>query len=294
MATQTKYIGRFAPTPTGYLHMGSLVAALASYLDAKANQGKWLVRIDDIDPPREVAGASDSILKCLERFGLNWDDSVVYQSKQNDKYEAYLAELAQNTYRCECSRKMIGSGLYAGTCFEKSIEPSKPTSVRLNVAGALVEFNDRIQSLQTEQASEDFVIKRKDNLWSYHLAVVVDDYLAGVTDVVRGIDLMDSTFNHIHLQKMLGFNQPSYAHIPVVIQANGQKLSKQNMAVPVGVNAKSVERELKLALSLLGISVEDAVNVKDVLDLAVKSWNIEKLKGIEVVSCNVGGVPLKG
>ncbi|MCJ8311817.1 MAG: tRNA glutamyl-Q(34) synthetase GluQRS [Saccharospirillaceae bacterium] len=275
----SSYRGRFAPTPTGPLHMGSLIAALASYLDAKANNGKWLLRIDDIDPPREVKGATVSILKCLEAFGLFWDEEVVYQSKQYAKYESFLSQISSKTYSCICSRKQIGPNVYQSTCFGKSVDLNLPHCVRFHIDYPNVEFEDRIQLAQTLFQNEDFVIKRKGNLWSYHLAVVVDDYLSGITDVVRGVDLLDSTFRHIQLQKTLGFTVPRYAHIPVLVESNGQKLSKQNLAKPVGVSSQNIEQELKFALVKLGIDVKDNQNVQEMLKFAVQCWDINSLKG---------------
>jgi len=279
----SNYRGRFAPTPTGPLHMGSLMAALASFLDAKANNGKWLLRIDDIDPPREVKGSTASILKCLESFGLFWDEEVVYQSKQNAQYEAFLEQISSKTYPCVCSRKQIGPNAYQSTCFDKKVDLSLPNSRRFHIDSAEIEFEDAIQLSQRLIQDEDFVVKRKDNLWSYHMSVVVDDHLSGITDVVRGVDLLESTFMHIQLQNALNFKVPKYAHIPVLVETNGQKLSKQNLAKPVGANKLNIINELQFALSKLGIDVNDAQNVHEILQLAVNSWDITKLVGKKVI-----------
>jgi len=277
------YKGRFAPTPTGPLHMGSLVAALASYLDAKSKQGKWLLRIDDIDPPREVKGAADSILRCLERFGLFWDGQVVYQSKQHDRYEQFLDRMVGDTYQCVCSRKQIGSGGYLGVCFGKNIDPTLISATRFRVNDWYVEFDDQIQLLNSMEQKEDFIVRRKDGLWAYHFAVVVDDYLSGITDVVRGVDLLESTFCHIQLQKQLNFNVPRYTHIPVLVEANGQKLSKQNLAKPVGENARNIRGELTYALAKLNINVQSTLDVEEILRIAVEKWDANSLKGKKTI-----------
>lgn len=280
------YRGRFAPTPTGPLHMGSLVAALASYLDAKANNGKWLLRIDDVDPPREVKGSADSILQCLQRFGLVWDEEVVYQSKQGSQYEKFLNQISSNTYHCICSRKQIGPNAYQSTCFNKDVDLSLPNSVRLHVDNPDVFFKDMIQLDQNQNQNEDFVVKRKDTLWSYHFSVVVDDYLSGITNIVRGVDLLESTFMHIQLQQVLGFKVPNYAHIPVLVESNGQKLSKQNLAKPVGLVNLDIEKELLFALGKLGINVKGTKGVRQMLKLAVQRWDINSLKGKKTLQNN--------
>lgn len=237
-------IGRFAPSPTGPLHFGSLVAAVASYCDAKSRGGKWLLRIEDVDLTRKVAGASEDIIHTLERYGFIWDDDIAYQSQRTVFYEEALTRLRDNglAYPCTCSRKEIADSsnmqgiegaIYPGTCLLHAIKPSSPVAWRLKTTDSCIRFDDQIQgSLQHHMDKEigDFVIKRADGLFSYQLAVVVDDALQGVTHVVRGADLLNSTTRQIYLQQLLGFSTPVYAHIPLVLNADGQKLSKQTLA----------------------------------------------------------------
>ena len=252
----TKYVGRFAPSPTGSLHFGSLVAAVASYCDAKTNNGKWLVRMEDLDKPREVAGAADDILRTLEAFGLEWDSEIVHQSQRSDIYETYLTNLTRKgfIYRCTCSRKEIADSstatgidgaIYPKTCFKKSqVLSTRENSAsasridtgswRINVDDAQnIHFEDAIQGEVSQHIQTDigdFILKRKDGLFAYQLAVVIDDAVQGITHIVRGADLLDSTPRQIYLQQLLGFATPNYAHIPVVVNEQNEKLSKQTLA----------------------------------------------------------------
>ena len=240
--TARGYIGRFAPSPTGPLHFGSLLAAVASYLDARAQQGRWLLRVEDIDPPREAKHAATSILRTLEAYGFEWDGPTVFQSRSASAHADAISELDAKglTYYCKCSRRTLGSAadgelgkIYPGTCRNKSVTGS--AAVRIRVTGQ-TRFDDRIQGTQTmDLASEsgDFVIRRRDGLVAYHLAVVVDDVLEGVTHIVRGIDLMPSTHRQIFIQMCLGSESPSYAHIPVAVSEDGDKLSKLTHAAPL-------------------------------------------------------------
>lgn len=258
------YIGRFAPSPTGLLHFGSLLAAVASYLDAKKHQGKWLVRIEDIDRPREVPGSAEKILKTLEALGMFWDGEVIYQSARSAAYERALEALGRQglIYRCTCSRKEIADTsaigiegpIYPGTCREGASHPGKSTfSWRIRTTSDPIGFEDRIQGTQTQRVAQqvgDYILKRADGLYAYQLAVVVDDFEQDVTHVVRGADLLTSTPRQIHLQKMLGFPMPVYAHIPIAINANGEKLSKQTLAKPV--ETTNPKTPLWQALQFLG------------------------------------------
>ncbi len=238
-------IGRFAPSPTGPLHFGSLIAALSSYLHVKQQHGKWLVRIEDIDPPREVPGASDLILRQLEQRGLVWDDQVVYQSSRTEHYLEVLEQLRQQglIYRCNCSRSRITklNGVYDGKCRGLNLPPQN-TSHRLAInvfkpsAKSAVDktnFDDRIMGNVSQHHQcdiGDFVLRRRDGLIAYQLAVVVDDHDQGITEVVRGADLLDSTPRQILLQQILNCKTPIYAHIPLAVNPQGQKLSKQSFA----------------------------------------------------------------
>lgn len=240
-------IGRFAPSPTGPLHFGSLVAAVASYCDAKNRGGKWLLRMEDVDLSRKVAGASEDIIQTLKHYGFVWDDDIVYQSQRTALYEEALHQLRLHSlaYPCTCSRKEIADSstlqgidgaIYPGTCLRQPIKEGSPAAWRLKSIAGWISVEDRIQgALHHHMASEigDFVIKRADGLFSYQLAVVVDDALQGITHVVRGADLLHSTTRQVYLQQLLGYDTPAYAHIPLVLNADGQKLSKQTLATPL-------------------------------------------------------------
>lgn len=242
----TKYIGRFAPSPTGPLHFGSLVAAMASYADAKSNAGHWLLRIEDLDPPREHHGAAASFPRVLELYGFHWDGAILRQSTRSAAYRAALDRLrAENkVFACACTRAQLddallgatGERVYPGTCRAGLAPGRRPRSWRLRVDSAAVTFVDRIQGPQSQdlaRESGDFVLQRADGLWAYQLAVVVDDWEQGVTDIVRGADLLLSTPRQIWLQRQLGAPVARYAHVPAAVNAAGQKLSKQTRAPPL-------------------------------------------------------------
>ncbi len=242
----TRYRGRFAPSPTGPLHFGSLVAAVGSFLDARHRQGEWLLRIEDLDPPREIAGASDHIIRTLERLGMSWDGPVSYQSQRSQHYDAALRQLWQqgHLYDCACSRQEIADSavqteagpVYPGTC-RNGLPPGRsPRSVRVRTEAVAISVADRLQaSLQQQLASEigDFVVRRADKLFSYQIAVVVDDAAQQITHVVRGADLLDSTPRQIYLQRLLGLPTPAYLHLPVAVNSARDKLSKQTLAQAV-------------------------------------------------------------
>lgn len=230
--------GRFAPSPTGPLHFGSVVAALASFLEARAHAGRWLVRIDDLDPPREEPGAAATILRTLEALELHWDGEVLYQSTRGDAYKAALETLERDgaVFPCACTRRDLGGGPYPGTCREGLPPGTAGRALRVRVDDRALVFRDAIQGrivqhLETEYG--DFVVRRADGLVAYHLACAVDDAWQGVNEVVRGADLIDSTLRQIYLQHLLGLPEPRYAHVPVVVDRQGSKLSKQSRAVPV-------------------------------------------------------------
>ncbi|MEZ7831217.1 MAG: tRNA glutamyl-Q(34) synthetase GluQRS [Gammaproteobacteria bacterium] len=244
--SESGYIGRFAPSPTGPLHFGSLLAALASFLDARANQGKWLMRIEDLDPPREPAGSAELILQQLQDFGMNWDDEVLYQSTRLGVYEEVMGQLQDKglAYPCDCTRPQIREmGLvYNGSCRERSTPPERPYALRLKTEALEIGFDDKIQghfSQQLELDAGDFVIRRKDELYAYQLAVVVDDEFQNITHVVRGWDLLDSTPRQIYLQRVLNYQEMSYIHIPIIVDEKGQKLSKQAFAPSIETDRAS-------------------------------------------------------
>lgn len=258
MHLRSTYRGRFAPTPSGSLHLGSLVAALGSFLDARASQGTWLVRIEDIDPPRCPAGAADTILRQLEAFGLHWDGNVSWQHARDDTYEKALEQLkaAGLAYPCSCSRKKWRDyPIYPGWCRNGVCEPEKPVAWRLrsDLGDRPIHWEDRLFGPQTLDPVElgDVVLKRKDGLWAYQLAVVVDDAAQGITDVVRGIDLLDNTPWQCQLQRALGYPEPRYLHLPLIVTAEGQKLSKQNLAPALADDAVTIRRQLFWALQAL-------------------------------------------
>jgi glutamyl-Q tRNA(Asp) synthetase len=283
------YVGRFAPSPTGPLHLGSLATAVASYLHARQARGEWLVRIEDIDPPREVPGAADAILRTLEAFELEWDRSVLYQSRRLATYDEAAARLlaAGHAFRCRCSRSEIRaanegeSGRYPGTCRDRHIPPGD-AAVRVRVDPGLVIFDDGLQgAFETDLAASlgDYVVMRRDGLPAYHLAVVLDDAEQGVTTVVRGVDLLDSTAAHVHLQGVLGLVTPRYYHLPVVVNERGQKLSKQTGAAAVDARDRAVAVTV---LELLGLTVppELAEERPGVLwRCALERWSIDSLRG---------------
>lgn len=258
-----KYRGRFAPSPTGPLHLGSLVTAVASYLDAKFNNGEWLVRIEDLDVQRQVPGSADRILYTLERLGMEWSGEVIYQSKRLKIYQEALDTLARRNliYPCICSRKEIADSstvgingpIYPGTCLKRPIDSLRPHALRICTDNNLIEFKDGLRGMCSQRLSNDigdFVVRRADGMYAYQLAVVVDDADQGITHVVRGVDLLDSTPRQIYLQKLLGYATPKYTHLPVVTNRQGEKLSKQTGAKPIELS--NARRQLLSALHFLG------------------------------------------
>jgi len=283
------YVGRFAPSPTGPLHFGSLVAALASYLDAKAHGGKWLVRIEDIDETRCKAEYATEILRSLQAFGMHWDGDVETQSMRKPLYEGAMQRLTALglTYACVCSRKEIADSataglegpVYPGTCRNLNIavdraETSSIVATRLRTTPEKISFTDLVQGeieQRIEQEIGDFVLKRRDGLFTYQLAVVVDDAAEGVTHVVRGADLLDSTARQIYLQKLLGLPTPHYLHIPVAVNAQGQKLSKQTLADGISAEGGDVRGLLLSALRFLGQPVQELLSTPTTSELLLRS-----------------------
>ena len=286
------YTGRFAPSPTGRLHGGSLVAAVASYLDAKAQRGQWLVRIEDVDEGRTAAGAAQSILNLLPQLGMHWDGDVVWQSRRKHLYQAAYERLAGHTYPCGCNRREIvdsrlgtapdGAAIYPGTCRHGLPDGRSMRSLRVRVPAAEggadeVAFDDRVAGHVVQHLagdSGDFVLKRADGFWAYQLAVVVDDAEQGVTDIVRGADLLDSTPRQIFLQRLLGVPTPRYLHVPVVRNADGEKLSKQTGATAVAPasEGEAVAALLQCAVHL-GLPVTAAASLHAFWQAAVPAWS---------------------
>lgn len=240
MAQPAQYRGRFAPSPTGPLHQGSLVAAVASYIEAKAKGGEWLVRMEDLDTPRCVPGAAAEILRTLDVYGLHWDGPVLYQSTRLPAYQDALNQLVarEAAYPCGCSRKEVGD-VYPGTC-RNGLPPGKVA---------------RAWRVRGTAEVDDFILRRADGIFAYQLAVVVDDAFQGITHVVRGADLEDSTPRQLHLQSLLGLTHPAYRHVPVVTNENGEKLSKQTLAP--ALRLEQPQRALLEAMRFLGVAVED-------------------------------------
>ncbi|MCL4122828.1 UNVERIFIED_CONTAM: hypothetical protein GTU68_051572 [Idotea baltica] len=288
----TQYIGRFAPSPSGPLHFGSLVAALGSYLQAKSQQGKWLVRIEDLDPPREVIGASDLIIQTLEDYGFEWDSDIVYQSQRHDIYQSQIDHWIDknNAYFCQCTRKQVkeDGGFYLGHC--KHLQhPEKNSAVRLAMQHPVESFSDikhGIIQIPSQLAHEDFIIKRRDGLFAYNLAVVLDDIDQGVTEVVRGADLIEPTGRQISLYRQLGKKEVSYLHLPLAVDDSGNKLSKQNYA-PAIDNA-APKPTLLAALQFLGFSLPkdiETATLNEIFQWAIKNWQLKQLPtGLEITT----------
>ena len=302
-STSKPYIGRFAPSPTGALHFGSLISAVTSYCDAKANGGKWLVRIEDLDKPREVSGAADAILQQLEAFGFEWDGEVLFQSKREKWYAEAFNLLQKQTliYACTCTRKEIADSsqahgidglIYPKTCYlNKIVASSIHTAYRAVVADKNIAFFDAIQGEITQNLARDvgdFIVKRADGLFAYQLAVVVDDAVQDITHIVRGADLLDSTPRQIYLQQLLGLPTPHYAHNPIATNHAGEKLSKQTLAQPL--STRLAGHQLFDALSFLGqhppVEIKSN-NLGEIWRWAITHWtmaNVPKQRKIIVNS----------
>lgn len=293
MNSKANYIGRFAPSPSGPLNFGYLVAALASYLDARAHGGNWLLRMEDLDPAREPPEAASQILRALELFGLHWDGPVLYQSQRLDAYtDAFDTLRARGlVYACDCSRQQIQAigGVYDNRCRSRT-PPLREGSWRLQVDG-IIGFADLIQGEQSQNLlleCGDFTLLRKDGLFAYQLAVVVDDGYQRITDIVRGWDLLESTPRQIYLQQLLGLPTPQYAHIPVAVNDEGQKLSKQHFAAPLPVDRPA--RELTRALAFLGqkpeAGLQDA-SASEVLTWATQRWDIQAVSKLANIRLDI-------
>lgn len=293
------YVGRFAPSPTGPLHFGSLVAAIASFLDARSQAGRWLLRMEDLDPPREQPGAADAILRTLDRLALHWDGPVVYQSERLDTYHEAIDRLtsAGHGYACACTRREIADSalpgregpIYPGTCRSGLAPGQRGRAVRVRVDDQTIAFDDRlqgrrIQALATEVG--DFVVLRADGLVAYQLAVVVDDAVQGVTHVVRGSDLLFSTARQIHLQRLLGYATPQYLHLPVAVNAAGEKLSKQTRAAPVDVLPAAASKALTFLGQVLPPDAE-RLRPEDLWAHAIRHWDPCRIPAAQVRGAGV-------
>lgn len=283
-AQSRPYIGRFAPSPSGPLHFGSLVAALGSFLQARSQGGRWLVRIEDIDPPREMAGASSLILHTLEAHGLHWDGEVMFQSRRHGRYDEIIEGLyrAGALYWCRCTRReiMAGGGFYNGHCRALGLG-AQGCAARLRQHHPVYHFEDALQgriSVPVELAREDFIIRRRDGLYAYNLAVVVDDMDSGITEIVRGADLLEPTVRQIALYQTLGAHVPDWVHLPLAVLADGNKLSKQNHAPALAMD--EVRPALWQALAFLGQcppSELAACVVPEIIAWGMAHWRLDRI-----------------
>ncbi len=284
------YRGRFAPSPSGPLHFGSLVAAVASFVDARAHNGRWLLRIEDIDPPREQAGAADAILRTLEAHQLHWDEPVLYQSTRTQAYRQALSELQDQLYRCQCNRQRLASlgGPYDRRCLHQPPPTDARCALRIRYdpsaadnTTAPLSFDDVIQGKQyaCTKAQDDFILVRKDGLFAYQLAVAVDDGLQKINHVIRGSDLLDSTFRQGYLLTQLGIEVPQYGHLPLVVDRQGEKLCKQHGAA--ALDNRRAPQNIAQALVFLGhrppAELVNTGNSEDLLLWAAKNWQRQRI-----------------
>jgi len=279
----SNYIGRFAPSPTGPVHLGTLIAAVGSYLQAKKNDGKWLIRMEDVDTTRTVRGSDSEIFHTLEAFGFEWNGEILYQSKQTEHYEYALEQLKSLSlvFPCSCSRKQLAnsnSQIYPGTCRSRQLPETGEHALRILAQDITIEFNDIVmgkQSQNMEQQCGDFVIKRRDGLFAYQLAVVVDDALQNITEIVRGSDLLDSTPRQIYLQQLLAYPTPDYCHLPLAVDSDGNKISKSEGATKVDI--KNREKLMCDVLDFLGQAPPadlSASNINDIWSWAEEHWDV--------------------
>jgi glutamyl-Q tRNA(Asp) synthetase len=281
-----KYIGRFAPSPTGPVHFGTLLAAVGSYLQAKVNNGQWLLRMEDVDVTRKVDGSDLEILHTLEAFGFEWQGEVIYQSNQIDYYQQVLEQLIEQSlvFPCVCSRKQLaatGSKIYPGTCRNHKLPEKGEHALRLYARDITIEFDDLVMGQQSQNIARqcgDFVIRRRDGLFAYQLAVVVDDYLQNISEVVRGADLLDSTARQIYLQQLLGYPTPGYCHLPLAVDESGNKISKSEGAMRVDL--KNRERLLFSVLVFLGQNPPADLtgsSINDIWSWAESHWDTRRI-----------------
>ncbi|MCK4494400.1 MAG: tRNA glutamyl-Q(34) synthetase GluQRS [Methylococcales bacterium] len=291
MISPSSYRGRFAPSPTGRLHLGSLYTAVASFLDARAHQVQWLLRIDDLDTPRNCLGAAADILKTLETFGLHWDENIIYQSQQQSLYQSALDELRQQQliYPCLCSRKNLkNQPIYPQFCRNKTLDSTQKVAIRLKTTPEIRSFQDQLQGqLSANIATDygDFIIKRKDTIIAYQVAVIIDDQQQNISHIVRGIDLFDSTPRQLYLQKIFGFPAPHYAHLPIIVNPAGAKLSKQSFAK--AIEKQHPEKILFQILSLLKQQPPAELKEASVIELltwGVLNWNLEALTNLKTMT----------
>jgi glutamyl-Q tRNA(Asp) synthetase len=297
-ASEAGYVGRFAPSPTGDLHLGSLYTAAASYLDARAHGGRWLVRMEDVDRPRVIAGSADRILATLEAFGFEWHGEVLRQSGRDSAYAAALEDLSRRglTFACSCSRlELIPEPRYPGHCRRGPRHPDAALAVRLRVDPGHVQFMDCIQGAFRQDvalASGDLILKRRDGWFAYLLAVVVDDAHQGVTKIVRGADLLDHTAAQMYLQRQLGLRSPAYAHVPALIEPDGSKLSKS--ARSVALDPDAALPQLLHVFELLGLAPPASLTGTSLAGAwrwAVEHWDMSRLARRPSLTLAAPGLP---
>lgn len=275
------YVGRFAPTPSGPLHFGSLYTAVASFLDARAHNGKWLLRIDNIDQPRVVPSSEQEITESLLRHGLAWDDDIIRQHDQVPEFLRRLSQLIEtdNVFYCTCTRRILEPGKpYPGTCRDRRERPEAPHSTRVRVTKASISFHDLLQGNLQENLTQlvgDFIVVRRDQIVSYPLAAAVSDSMNGISVVVRGADLLTNTFNQLFLQDLLRLRRPQYLHLPVLCERGNVKLSKRDRSVAVD-NVFAIQN-LECVLQMLGLDPPSCTSVEQVLDWGIEHWNRDSL-----------------
>jgi glutamyl-Q tRNA(Asp) synthetase len=288
-ALEKHYRGRFAPSPTGPLHFGSLVAAVGSYLQSRSQNGRWFLRFDDLDLPRNQAGATDAILRSLHSYGFEWDGEVYYQQNNIDHYQAALDTLLDHDmcYRCVCSRKTVQQAMqqqqrevYPGSCRNLRLQDAK-AAIRICAPAEAIQFLDTVQGNFSQQLAQDvgdFIIRRADQIFAYQLAVVVDDHIQAISEVVRGADLLDNTPRQIYLQRCLKYKTPDYVHLPIAVNHAGQKLSKQTDASAISDN--NISATLYQALKFLGQNPPESLQFE--FHRAVWQWAITNWKIVQV------------
>ena len=284
------YRGRFAPSPTGAVHYGTLIAAVGSYLQARKNNGKWFLRIDDIDLTRKIEGSDTALIKTLETFGFEWDGEIIYQSSQTRHYQQALEQLVSQTlvFPCLCSRKKLADShgkIYPGTCRHRQLPENKPHALRIRTANINISFNDAVMGRQQQNIEKqcgDFIIKRRDGLFAYQLAIVVDDAMQNISEVVRGADLLDSTPRQIYLQQLLHFPTPAYCHLPLAVDAAGNKISKSAGATRINIDNR--EKLLLSALGFLGQQPPDELTecgLNDIWAWAIEHWQLSLVPAVK-------------
>ncbi len=292
----TIYKGRFAPSPTGPVHFGTLIAAVGSYLQAKKNNGEWLIRMEDVDITRKIEGADTDILNTLEAFSFEWHGEVIYQSKQSEHYQQALNQLISQSmvFPCLCSRKQLAksnSDIYPGNCRDQNLSEKAEHALRIRAKNISIQFDDAVMGRQSQNIGQqcgDFIIKRRDGLFAYQLAVVVDDALQNITEVVRGADLLDSTARQIYLQQQLGYPTPNYCHLPLAVDTAGNKISKSEGATKIDVNHKE-----KLLVNVLDFLAQqppvDLVqsNINDIWQWAITHWEINRVAPVNNIQLNL-------